>query len=39
MTQADRDWGLGSVFKRGDQSLNQLREKDAWERDPNFISD
>ncbi|PVH61394.1 hypothetical protein PAHAL_3G023800 [Panicum hallii] len=39
MTQADKDRGLGSVFKRDDQRLNQLREKDARERDPNFISD
>ncbi|CAD6341376.1 unnamed protein product, partial [Miscanthus lutarioriparius] len=31
--------GFGSVFKRDDQRLNQLREKDARERDPNFISD
>jgi len=39
MTQADKDRGLGSVFKRDDQRLNQLREKDAREKDPNFISD
>ena len=39
MTQAEKDRGLGSVFKRDDQRLNQLREKDARERDPNFISD
>ncbi|XP_020406217.1 suppressor of mec-8 and unc-52 protein homolog 2 isoform X2 [Zea mays] len=39
MTQADKDRGLGSVFKRDDQRLNQLREKDERERDPNFISD
>jgi IK cytokine len=39
MTQADKDRGLGSFFKRDDQRLNQLREKDARERDPNFISD
>jgi len=39
MTQADKDQGLGSFFKRDDQRLNQLREKDARERYPNFISD
>ncbi|KAL6595602.1 hypothetical protein ACP70R_047942 [Stipagrostis hirtigluma subsp. patula] len=39
MTQADKDRGLGSVFKRDDQRLKQLREKDAREKDPNFISD
>ncbi|KAL6870667.1 hypothetical protein ACP4OV_014515 [Aristida adscensionis] len=39
MTQADKDRGLGSVFKRDDQRLMQLREKDAREKDPNFISD
>jgi hypothetical protein len=31
MTQADKDQGLGSFFKRDDQRLNQLREKDARE--------
>ncbi|KAK2981890.1 hypothetical protein RJ640_010407 [Escallonia rubra] len=39
MTQEDKDRGLGSVFKRDDQRLLQLREKDAREKDPNFISD
>lgn len=39
MTQADKDRGLGSVFKRDDQRLKQLREKDTREKDPNFISD
>nr|XP_051180585.1 suppressor of mec-8 and unc-52 protein homolog 2 isoform X2 [Lolium perenne] len=39
MTQADKDKGLGSVFKRDDDRLKQLREKDAREKDPNFISD
>ncbi|KAF0911619.1 hypothetical protein E2562_011236 [Oryza meyeriana var. granulata] len=39
MTQADKDRGLGSVFKRDDERLKQLREKDAREKDPNFISD
>uniref|UniRef100_A0A0D9XP08 RED-like N-terminal domain-containing protein n=1 Tax=Leersia perrieri TaxID=77586 RepID=A0A0D9XP08_9ORYZ len=39
MTQADKDRGLGSVFKRDDGRLKQLREKDAREKDPNFISD
>ena len=32
MTQADKDRGLGSVFKSDDQRLNQLREKDTRER-------
>ncbi|CAA6664592.1 unnamed protein product [Spirodela intermedia] len=31
--------GLGSVFKRDDQRLQQLREKDAREKDPNFVSE
>ncbi|KAK1288739.1 hypothetical protein QJS10_CPB19g01968 [Acorus calamus] len=35
----DKDRGLGSVFKRDDQRLQQLREKDAREKDPNFISE
>ncbi|XP_062182512.1 suppressor of mec-8 and unc-52 protein homolog 2-like [Phragmites australis] len=39
MTQADKDRGLGSVFKRDDQRLKQLREKDSREKDPNFVSD
>ncbi|KAJ6806422.1 suppressor of mec-8 and unc-52 protein-like protein 2 [Iris pallida] len=39
MTQADKDKGLGSVFKRDDQRLQQMREKDAREKDPNFISE
>ncbi|TVU26986.1 hypothetical protein EJB05_29564 [Eragrostis curvula] len=39
MTQADKDRGLGSVFKRDDDRLKQLREKDAREKDPNFVSD
>ncbi|XP_039024157.1 suppressor of mec-8 and unc-52 protein homolog 2-like [Hibiscus syriacus] len=39
MTQEEKDRGLGSVFKRDDQRLQQLREKDAREKDPNFISD
>ena len=38
MTQEEKDRGLGSVFKRDDQRLLQLREKDARE-DPNFISE
>ncbi|KAI5064939.1 hypothetical protein GOP47_0019634 [Adiantum capillus-veneris] len=38
MTQEEKDRGLGSVFKRDDQSLQQRREMDARERDPNFIS-
>ncbi|KAK9274817.1 hypothetical protein L1049_022069 [Liquidambar formosana] len=38
MTQEEKDRGLGSVFKRDDQRLLQLREKDAREKDPNFIS-
>lgn len=39
MTQEDKDRGLGSVFKRDDHRLQQLREKDAREKDPNFISE
>lgn len=39
MTQEQKDRGLGSVFKRDDQRLQQLREKDAREKDPNFISE
>lgn len=39
MTQEEKDRGLGSVFKRDDQRLQQLRERDAREKDPNFISD
>lgn len=39
MTQEEKDRGLGSVFKRDDQRLQHLREKDAREKDPNFISE
>ena len=39
MTQEEKDRGLGSVFKRDDQRLQQLREKDSREKDPNFISE
>ncbi|KAF5776252.1 putative protein RED [Helianthus annuus] len=39
MTQEEKDRGLGSVFKRDDMRLQQLREKDAREKDPNFISE
>ncbi|XP_059652023.1 suppressor of mec-8 and unc-52 protein homolog 2 isoform X2 [Cornus florida] len=39
MTQEEKDRGLGSVFKRDDSRLQQLREKDAREKDPNFISE
>ncbi|KAL5783594.1 hypothetical protein ACOSP7_008623 [Xanthoceras sorbifolium] len=39
MTQEEKDRGLGSVFKRDDQRLLQLREKDSREKDPNFISE
>lgn len=39
MTQEEKDRGLGSVFKRDDGRLQQLREKDAREKDPNFISE
>ncbi|CAN1136093.1 Suppressor of mec-8 and unc-52 protein homolog 2 [Linum perenne] len=39
MTQEEKDRGLGSVFKRDDQRLQQLREKDAREKDPNFVSE
>lgn len=39
MTQEDKDPGLGSVFKCGDQRLQQLSKKDVREKDPNFISE
>lgn len=39
MSQEEKDRGLGSVFKRDDQRLQQLREKDSREKDPNFISE
>ena len=39
MSQEEKDRGLGSVFKRDDSRLQQLREKDAREKDPNFISE
>ncbi|CAH9130078.1 unnamed protein product [Cuscuta epithymum] len=39
MTQEEKDRGLGSVFKRDDQRLQQLRERDAREKDPNFVSE
>ncbi|GFP97624.1 suppressor of mec-8 and unc-52 protein homolog 2 [Phtheirospermum japonicum] len=39
MTQEEKDRGLGSVFKRDDQRLQQLREKDSREKDPNFVSE
>lgn len=37
MTQEEKDRGLGSVFKRDDERLQQRRERDAREKDPNFI--
>lgn len=39
MTQEEKDRGLGSVFKRDDQGLQQRRERDIREKDPNFISE
>ncbi|XP_010547830.1 PREDICTED: suppressor of mec-8 and unc-52 protein homolog 2 isoform X2 [Tarenaya hassleriana] len=39
MSQEEKDRGLGSVFKRDDQRFQQLREKDAREKDPNFVSE
>ncbi|CAI9779863.1 unnamed protein product [Fraxinus pennsylvanica] len=39
MTQEEKDRGLGSVFKRDDHRLQQLREKDSREKDPNFVSE
>lgn len=39
MTQEEKDRGLGSVFKRDDQRLQQRRERDDREKDPNFISE
>ena len=39
MTQEEKERGLGSVFKRDDQRLQQLKEKDSREKDPNFISE
>jgi IK cytokine len=38
MTQEEKDRGFGSVFKRDDQRLQQRREMDIREKDPNFIS-
>lgn len=38
MSQEEKDRGFGSVFKRDDQRLQQRRELDAREKDPNFIS-
>lgn len=39
MSQEEKDRGLGSVFKRDDQRLQQLRERDAREKDPTFVSE
>lgn len=39
MTQEEKDRGLSSVFKRDDERLQQLREKDAREKDPSFVSE
>ncbi|KAJ3681050.1 hypothetical protein LUZ60_015539 [Juncus effusus] len=39
ISQEEKDRGLGSVFKRDDERLQQLREKDERERDPNFVSE
>ncbi|GBG86270.1 hypothetical protein CBR_g41264 [Chara braunii] len=39
MTQEEKDRGMGSVFKRDDQRLQRMREKDSREKDPNFISE
>ncbi|KAL1205479.1 Suppressor of mec-8 and unc-52-like protein [Cardamine amara subsp. amara] len=39
MSQEEKDRGLGSVFKRDDQRLQQLRESDAREKDPSFVSE
>lgn len=39
MSQEEKDRGLGSVFKRDDQRLQQLRESDAREKDPTFVSE
>lgn len=39
MSQEEKDRGLGSVFKRDDQRLQQLREKDTREKDPTFVSE
>ncbi|CAN8287900.1 unnamed protein product [Cochlearia groenlandica] len=39
MSQEEKDRGLGSVFKRDDQRLQQLKESDAREKDPTFVSE
>ncbi|XP_078152083.1 RED family protein isoform X2 [Carex rostrata] len=39
MTQEQKDRGLGSVFKRDDERLLQMKEKDIREKDPSFISE
>ncbi|CAH8263708.1 unnamed protein product [Arabidopsis lyrata] len=39
MSQEEKDRGLGSVFKRDDERLQQLRESDAREKDPTFVSE
>jgi hypothetical protein len=38
MTQADKDKGAASVFRRDDASLRQ-RDRDEREKDPGFVSD
>eukprot|EP00899_Mesostigma_viride_P014265 jgi/Mesvir1/2283/Mv19322-RA.2 len=39
LTVEEKNQGLGSVFKRDDQRLKQMREKDDREKDPMFVSD
>lgn len=38
LTQADKDKGAASVFRRDDASLRQ-RDRDEREKDPGFVSD
>jgi len=39
MTQAEKDAGLGSVFKRNDEDLKARRETDVRERETSFVSE
>ena len=39
LTQQQKEAGMASVFKRDDTRLGQMKEADARERDPSFVSD
>ncbi len=39
LTQQQKEAGMASVFKRDDDRLGQMKEADARERDPGFVSD